>query len=60
MTGYDSHAEALLDKFSWGHSFWEINGPLFIRYRTCSDAQSVVLMQEVMIREMEQEDLARR
>ena len=26
MTGFDKHAAALLDKFSWGHSFWEING----------------------------------
>ena len=26
ITGFDSHAEELLSKFSWGHSFWEING----------------------------------
>jgi len=26
MTGFDEQAELLLSKFSWGHSFWEING----------------------------------
>ncbi|KZS98830.1 DUF367-domain-containing protein [Sistotremastrum niveocremeum HHB9708] len=25
ITGFDSYAEALLNKFSWGHSFWTVN-----------------------------------
>jgi rRNA small subunit aminocarboxypropyltransferase len=25
ITGFDRHAERLLEKFSWGHSFWEVN-----------------------------------
>lgn len=60
MTGYDKHAAALLDKFSWGHSFWEINGPILNRYKTCTDAESVLAMQEVMLLEMEREDDDRR
>jgi ribosome biogenesis protein Tsr3 len=26
ITGFDAQAEELLSKFSWGHSFWEVNG----------------------------------
>ncbi|GAA5915678.1 ribosome biogenesis TSR3 family protein [Sporobolomyces salmoneus] len=26
ITGFDQQAELLLSKFSWGHSFWEVNG----------------------------------
>lgn len=26
ITGFDAQAEVLLSKFSWGHSFWEVNG----------------------------------
>ena len=25
IAGLDRHAERLLEKFSWGHSFWEVN-----------------------------------
>lgn len=60
MTGFDAHADALLDKFSWGHSFWEINGPILNRYKLCTDSESVLAMQELMILEMEKEDDERR
>jgi pre-rRNA-processing protein TSR3 len=26
ITGFDAQAEEILSKFSWGHSFWEVNG----------------------------------
>ncbi|BGP07792.1 ribosome bioproteinsis protein tsr3 [Rhodotorula toruloides] len=55
ITGFDAQAEVLLSKFSWGHSFWEVNGPIIERYRTCTTPESVIEMQEVMIREMERE-----
>ena len=82
ITGFDAQAEVLLSKFSWGHSFWEVNGcvsslcerplerladaetiarrPIIERYRTCTTPESVLAMQEVMIREMEQEQSERR
>ncbi|GAA5909277.1 hypothetical protein JCM8208_005629 [Rhodotorula glutinis] len=59
ITGFDAQAEVLLSKFSWGHSFWEVNGPIIERYRTCTTPESVLAMQEVMIREMEQEQSER-
>ncbi|GAA5825793.1 hypothetical protein JCM11251_000372 [Rhodosporidiobolus azoricus] len=60
ITGYDAQADLLLSKFSWGHSFWEVNGPIIARYRTCSTPESVIEMQEEMIREMEQEQHERK
>jgi Ribosome biogenesis protein, C-terminal len=29
IAGFDQHAERLLEKFSWGHSFWEVNQCVF-------------------------------
>lgn len=26
ITGFDQHAEFMLGKFSWGHTFWKVNG----------------------------------
>lgn len=26
ITGHDAHADLLMSKFSWGHSFWKVNG----------------------------------
>jgi len=60
ITGFDSHADELLSKFSWGHSFWEINGPILQRYKTCSDPASIISMQENIIGQMEQEQEERR
>ncbi|GAA5970978.1 hypothetical protein JCM11641_004531 [Rhodosporidiobolus odoratus] len=60
ITGFDAQAEVLLSKFSWGHSFWEVNGPIIERYRTCSTPESVLEMQEAMILEMEQEQHERK
>ncbi|GAA5906026.1 hypothetical protein JCM6882_003539 [Rhodosporidiobolus microsporus] len=60
ITGFDAQAEVLLSKFSWGHSFWEVNGPIIERYRTCSTPESVIEMQEVMILEMEKEQHERK
>ena len=28
ICGFDEQANDMLDKFGWGHSFWEMNGPL--------------------------------
>ncbi|KAF8492138.1 hypothetical protein JB92DRAFT_3004342 [Gautieria morchelliformis] len=53
ITGFDRHAEQLLEKFSWGHSFWEVNQQLIERYRTCSTAAQVVEMQEQIISDAE-------
>ncbi|KAF8518379.1 hypothetical protein BU17DRAFT_76139 [Hysterangium stoloniferum] len=51
ITGFDKHAETLLEKFSWGHSFWEVNQHLIERYRACDTAAEVSQMQERVISE---------
>ncbi|KAG9029417.1 ribosome biogenesis protein tsr3 [Tulasnella sp. UAMH 9824] len=58
IVGYDKAAERLLEKFSWGHSFWSVNGDLIKRYRTCQTAEDVIRMQEAIIAEMEAEHAA--
>ncbi|KAF8580926.1 DUF367-domain-containing protein [Ramaria rubella] len=53
ITGFDQYAETLLEKFSWGHSFWEVNQHLIERYRTCETATQVSEMQERIISDAE-------
>ncbi|BGP55367.1 hypothetical protein JCM8202_004707 [Rhodotorula sphaerocarpa] len=55
ITGHDAHADLLMSKFSWGHSFWKVNGTIIERYKTCSTPESVLAMQEVMMKELEVE-----
>ncbi|KAJ9120837.1 hypothetical protein QFC22_002771 [Naganishia vaughanmartiniae] len=62
ITGYDSWGDHLLSKFSWGHSFMKVNAHLIKRYRTCNTAEEVIAMQEIVQKEMyeEQQDAKRR
>lgn len=55
ITGFSEHADLLMSKFSWGHSFWKVNGPIIERYKTCSTPESVLEMQGVMMKELEAE-----
>ncbi|KAG9125440.1 ribosome biogenesis protein tsr3 [Ceratobasidium sp. 392] len=59
IVGMDECAEILLSKFSWGHSFWKVNGGLIKRYQACADAAEVGAVQKVIIAELE-DDYARR
>jgi len=60
ITGYDQQADLLLSKFGWGHSFLEVNGQIIERYKTCTTPESVIEMQETIIKEMEAQDDERR
>lgn len=42
ITGFKKEARFYLDKFSWGHSFLELNDELLEIYSNCTDSQSVV------------------
>lgn len=55
ITGHDEWAELLLSKFSWGHSFWKMNGHLIERYRTCHTHEEVSEMAERIQRELQEE-----
>jgi len=60
LTGFDSYAEILLSKFSWGHSFWEVNSELILKYRTCQTAEDVVKMQDSLVAQFEADYNAQR
>lgn len=42
ITGFKKEARFYLDKFSWGHSFVDLNEELLEIYSKCTDSQSVV------------------
>jgi len=56
ITGFDDEAEKLLSKFSWGHSFWEVNGFLIKRYKRCRDAREVDAAQAELVDALLKED----
>lgn len=49
ITGFKKEARFYLDKFSWGHSFLELNEELLEIYSRCTDSQSVVQEQALYI-----------
>ncbi|QRV90728.1 ribosome biogenesis protein tsr3 [Ceratobasidium sp. AG-Ba] len=71
IVSMDECAEILLGKFSWGHSFWKVNGhvnssvvALFLtaeysgfikRYQACADAAEVGVVQKAIMAELESE-----
>lgn len=46
ILGERAHAERLLSKFRWGHSFLELNDEPLGRYADCADSAAVVAVQE--------------
>ena len=46
ILGEREHAERLLAKFRWGHTFLELNDEPLRRYADCEDSSAVVAVQE--------------
>jgi pre-rRNA-processing protein TSR3 len=44
--GRRDRAEALLSKFTWGHTFLELNDEPLRRYAECADSEAVVAVQQ--------------
>lgn len=55
ITGHFDWAEALLDNFSWGRTFLEINIELLEIYSQCTDSDSVQQAQESWLDQLEEE-----
>lgn len=53
--GHTDWAEQVLQGFSWGHSFFEVNGGLLERYAQCQDAEEVGKVQEAWLARLERE-----
>ena len=49
ITGFPRHAENVLAKFKWGHSFLELNKELLTGYAACKDAVEVINFQNSTI-----------
>ncbi|WRT65702.1 uncharacterized protein IL334_002648 [Kwoniella shivajii] len=59
ITGHPGWAEVLLSKFSWGHSFYKLNGQFIERYITCDTAEDIIAMQELIQQEIADEKAQR-
>lgn len=46
ITGHKKEAQFYLSKFSWGHSFLELNSEVLELYTACTDSKSVIEAQE--------------
>lgn len=55
ICGYADEAREVLGKFTWGHSFFELNDGLLEQYASCQSSTEVVQVQNEYIRTCEQE-----
>lgn len=57
ITGFKKAARFYLNKFTWGHSFLDLNGELLDMYSNCTDSKSVIDVQNTYIEkcQLEQE-----
>lgn len=53
ILGERDHAEELLSKFRWGHTFLELNNEPLRRYAACTDSSGVVAVQDEYLAEGE-------
>jgi pre-rRNA-processing protein TSR3 len=49
ILGRREHAEEILGKFRWGHTFLELNDEPLRRYAECADSGAVVAVQEAYL-----------
>lgn len=60
ITGFKEFAHFYLEKFSWGHSFIELNQEILDIYADCIDSQSVVAAQNQYIEREQKKQETRR
>lgn len=57
ITGFKKTAKEYLSKFSWGHSFLELNDELLDSYSECKNSSEVIAVQQEFIKNAQQEKL---
>ncbi|KAL0128434.1 hypothetical protein PUN28_003603 [Cardiocondyla obscurior] len=57
ITGFTNEANLYLGKFSWGHSFLELNGELLEKYALCTSSTEIIAAQEEFLKKARQEKL---
>ena len=50
IAGFKKESEDLLSIFTWGHSFFELNGMLLDNYATAKDSGEIVEMQTKLLK----------
>jgi len=59
ITGFSDEAKLYLGKFSWGHSFLELNSELLEKYALCTSSEEIIATQEEYLKKAWQEKLDR-
>ncbi|KAG5331181.1 TSR3 protein, partial [Acromyrmex charruanus] len=59
ITGFPDEADLILDKFSWGHLFLELNSELLEKYARCANTEEVIAVQEKFLKDIQQEKIDR-
>ena len=57
QTGYKDLGTRLLDRFKWGHTFYEVNNDLLQKYAACTNSVEVVAAQDAYLKQIEQESI---
>lgn len=60
ILGLKEEAKWYLSKFSWGHSFLDLNATLLDKYADCKDSKEVLAAQHEYIKTAEEERAVRR
>ncbi|EEB08595.1 ribosome biogenesis protein [Schizosaccharomyces japonicus yFS275] len=60
IVGYPEEAKKLMDSFTWGHAFFEVNEELLNIYSNCKSAEEVSAAEKRYLEEMEEDYQARR
>lgn len=60
IVGHMDWAEMLMDNFSWGSAFIDINRDLFEVYQACTDSESVTKAQEAWLDKLDEEKKKRK
>lgn len=60
FSGFKEEAKWYLSKFSWGHSFLELNDELLQRYSQCKSSEEIIETQEKYLEEARNEKINRR
>lgn len=59
ITGFPTEAEFYLNKFSWGHSFLELNAELLEKYAKCTSTEEIIQVQDKFLADARQEKIDR-
>lgn len=60
LTGYKDLGSRLLDRFKWGHNFYEVNEELLEKYLACKNSLEVVAAQDAYLKQITQESADRK